>query len=49
VKVLDPVPRKCECGEYGFLTHDPYREDLYGELVEVVLCDDCYFNSCQEI
>lgn len=43
------MPQRCGCGEWGFLTHDPFAEDIHGLLVEVVLCDGCYFDSCQEI
>ena len=27
----------------------PYQEEIYDELVEVQLCDDCYYDRCFDI
>ncbi|QZI93271.1 hypothetical protein SIPHO075v1_p0048 [Vibrio phage PS65A.1] len=41
-----------DCGEYkedAVLTLCPYAQDVDDEVVEVVLCSDCYHERCQDI
>lgn len=40
----------CEmCGKPGWLTFEPFAEEIYGEKVEVILCSECYAESCMDI
>lgn len=41
----------CEnCGNEGaYPGIDPFSEEIYNEIVEVVWCDDCYEESAREI
>lgn len=33
----------------GTLVVDPYREDVHGDIVPVVLCPNCYREACADI
>lgn len=39
----------CDCGCPGIWCHDPYDEEIYGQLTVVCLCDMCYNQLCQDI
>ena len=41
----------CEdCGsDEGYETTCPYTEDIEGEIVECVLCGECYHDRCMDI
>jgi hypothetical protein len=39
----------CGCGRPGQLCNDPYVEEIHGRVEEVVLCDSCYQESCDDI
>jgi hypothetical protein len=35
--------------ESAIETHCPYSQEINDDLVLCVLCDDCYYDRCQEI
>jgi hypothetical protein len=44
----------CGCGKEFpkaelFYGPDPYAEDVHNEIVETVLCEYCYCQSCEDI
>jgi hypothetical protein len=44
----DGVCQNCRSSP-GTLMMDPYREDVHGQNVPVILCPDCYREACAEI
>jgi hypothetical protein len=47
VKEKDDVT--CRCDKPGYISLDPYDDDVLGELVFDVYCDECYDEDCDEI
>lgn len=43
------VDETCACGQPGRLIVDPHQQDVYGETVMVVLCDDCEVRVVEDI
>lgn len=39
----------CACGHPGSLVVDPFREEVHGESVPVVLCPACYHERVMDI
>ena len=38
------------CGEQlGIIRINPYIEELYGEIIPICICDDCYAELCADI
>lgn len=39
------------CGEIKDVSYDvnPYNEDVYGEVVYLWMCEDCYIDLCNDI
>ena len=46
-----PTQALCECcgEEIGTYRSDPFMEEIYGEIIEKYICDDCYDNLIMEI
>ncbi len=40
--------QRCE-SDQGYECIDPYVEEIYGEIRDVILCPDCYYESCMDI
>ena len=44
-----------QCDDCGQIKEDvehtvcPYAEDIHGEIVEVILCGDCFHERCMDI
>jgi hypothetical protein len=49
--------KKLKCGNCGYEGpaeemyegFEPYALEIFEEEIEVILCDDCYFESCEDI
>jgi hypothetical protein len=39
----------CSCGKPGNLCMDPYEQEINERNVEVVLCDECFKQHCEDI
>jgi hypothetical protein len=41
---------KCdECSNNGTWEIDPFREEIHGEIVWMILCEDCYQSRADDI
>lgn len=39
----------CRCNNPGYITADPYMDEIHNEMILDVYCEDCFMNDADEI